>query len=161
MGLQVWLITSKQTDPDLKTDHQLDFEHFLKRTKFGGKKKLTRNWRNSAFCHPHLINIWMVNFINKANGWWFIGISIWKFNPYFPNTTKIRTCHNHNEHYPNSKHNHTSIESFTSRKKLTPICKYICIEAVNLVLSLILKAQTKWTEKFTLTREGISKKAMR
>lgn len=34
----------------------------------------------------------MVHLINKSYWWRFVGISIWKFNSYPPNTSLIRTC---------------------------------------------------------------------
>lgn len=49
--------------------------------------------QHNLFTDSHLINIWMVNLIDKTNGRRFIRISIWQFHPNLPNTSLIRTCH--------------------------------------------------------------------
>lgn len=85
IGLQACLITSKQTEPDLKNYKPLKFhQHFPKPSK---TSKFV-DWR----CSP-LINIRVINFINKSYRRRYIGICIWKSHSYLPNTTLIKTCH--------------------------------------------------------------------
>lgn len=38
------------------------------------------------------VNIWMVNFVHKTDGWRGIGVILWKLNPYLPHTSCIKTC---------------------------------------------------------------------
>jgi hypothetical protein len=76
MGLQVWLITSKQTEPDLKCRSMTlvyEFAYCTKDHNIAQKNQITEF---STSANSHLINIWVVDFVDKANRWRFIRISI-------------------------------------------------------------------------------------
>lgn len=45
----------------------------------------------SKLGNSHFINIWMINFVDKANWRWLVGISIWQLHPNPPHTTLIKT----------------------------------------------------------------------
>lgn len=85
IGLHVWLITSKQTEPDLKCAKF--YQTFFLLTP-------TKSFIDLCKCKSlHLIHIWVIHLIHETYGWRFIRISIRKFHPYFPHTTMVRTCH--------------------------------------------------------------------
>ncbi len=71
IGDQVWLITSRQTEPDLDT-HQQSF-HLI--------------WQNIQ-----LIDIGVENSINEADAWWLVWVLIWQLDVNFPQAT-LKWCY--------------------------------------------------------------------
>ena len=67
MGDHVWLMTSRQTDPELCVCQQ----------------RVLWLWKSSI----HLIDIWMENSVDKAYAWAFVRVLIWKLYMHFPKAT--------------------------------------------------------------------------
>lgn len=69
MGDQVWLMTSRHTDPELR-------------------KLAWRFWSYGGNGTIQFIDVWMEDSIYKANAGAFVGILVGKFYMDFPQTTK-------------------------------------------------------------------------
>lgn len=95
IGLQVWLMTSRQTEPDLKFFRsnksfiacRLCIRVLHTHTEHG-KDQHRQEVRSS-----HFIDIWMIYLINKTYRWRFVRICIWQFDPDPPYASTVRTCH--------------------------------------------------------------------
>ena len=97
MGLQVWLITSRQTAPDLRTTPAPD--HHRADGRAGGAG------REAGSCMgAHFVHIWMKEAIAEADRGRLVWVALWKLDVHPPAPPLIRACpgRNQGERQPSS-----------------------------------------------------------
>ena len=69
IGDQVWLMTSRQTDPEL------------------GKSEIHSSWDRGGALASHLVNVWVKYAVDKADARTFVRILVWQLYVDLPQAT--------------------------------------------------------------------------